>query len=189
MGFHDPDWRLPGAQARLALEGVTLEVVSDPGPVVVRYAARAVVIDDAGRTLLFRAQVPGPAGRFIWITPGGGMNPGEEAIDCVRRELFEETGLQDVEIGPWVWRRDHTFRWGEGMLRQVESYFVVRTPPFEVNTENHEELERGFLTAYRWFSLEELAAHPETLVPGNFAELLAPLLEGVFPAEPLAVGV
>jgi hypothetical protein len=47
--------------------------VNDQQPIV-RYAARAIVIDDAGRTLLFRAAVPGrePA-FFIWITPGGGI--------------------------------------------------------------------------------------------------------------------
>jgi 8-oxo-dGTP pyrophosphatase MutT (NUDIX family) len=28
-----------------------------------------------------------------WYTPGGGLDPGEEPIDCARRELFEETGL------------------------------------------------------------------------------------------------
>ena len=75
-----------------------------------RLAARAIVIDDAGRTLLFRARIPGPAERFIWITPGGGIQEGEDEPSCVRREVFEETGLADFELGPCVWRRDHTFR-------------------------------------------------------------------------------
>lgn len=157
-------------------------------------AARAIVIDDDGRTLLFRARVPAPAGpsapeRFIWITPGGGIAPGEDDLACVRREVFEETGLRDFEVGPCVWLRDHTFRWGDGVLRQVESYFVVRARTFEVNTENQEELERSFLAGHRWFALEELRAHPETLVPGNFAELLEPLLAGRYPAQPISVGI
>lgn len=162
--------------------------MSEPGPAA-RYAARAVVIDDARRTLLFRAKVPGRVGRFIWIAPGGGIQEGEDELACVRRELFEETGLLDPEVGPCVWQRDHTFRWGTGMLRQVESYFVVHTAVFEISTENHEEAEREFLDTHRWFTLEELRSHDETLVPGNFAELLAPLLRGEYPANPVIVGI
>ncbi len=162
--------------------------MSNPEPAI-RYAARAVLIDDRQRTLLFRARVPGREGRFIWITPGGGINQGEMEPDCVRREVFEETGLRDAEVGPCIWRRDHTFRWGDGWLRQVESYYLVRAPEFEINTENHEELERTFLSDHRWFSLDELVAHEETLVPGNFAELFAPLLRGEVPEEPIVVGV
>lgn len=159
-----------------------------PQPTV-RHAARAIVIDDRGRTLLFRARVPGGHGRFIWITPGGGINEGEDEASCVRREVYEETGLREFELGPCVWLRDHTFRWGDGMLRQVESYFVVRTAAFEVTTENHEELERSFLSGYRWFTLADLESHGETLVPASFAELFAPLLAGDYPAAPIIVGV
>ena len=114
---------------------------------------------------------------------------GREGKKPVRRELFEETGLLDPEVGPCVWQRDHTFRWGTGMLRQVESYFVVHTAVFEISTENHEEAEREFLDTHRWFTLEELRSHDETLVPGNFAELLAPLLRGEYPANPVTVGI
>lgn len=156
---------------------------------MVRHAARAILIDEAGRTLLFRARVPGRAGRYIWITPGGGIDEGEEETACVRREVFEETGLSECEVGPCVWLRDHTFRWGEGMLRQVEAYYVVLAPSFEVSIDGHEELERSFLTGYRWFTLAELEAHEETLVPADFAALLSPLLAGDYPPAPITVGI
>jgi 8-oxo-dGTP pyrophosphatase MutT (NUDIX family) len=149
-----------------------------------------VVIDTDGRTLLFRARVPGREDeRVFWITPGGGIQEGEDELAAVRRELFEETGLSPVEVGPCIWKRDHTFRWGDGMLRQVESYYLVRAAPFEVSTENHEAEERDFLTAYRWFTLDELREHSEVLVPANFAELLEPLLVGIYPLRPISVGI
>lgn len=157
----------------------------------VRHAARAVLIDDDGRTLLFRAQMPETAGevRTFWITPGGGIEEGEDEATTVRREVFEETGLTDFELGPCVWKRDHTFRWGDGMLRQVESYYVVRALPFEVSIAHHQQEELTFLTAHRWFSVEELRAHTEVTVPANFADLLEPLVAGNYPAEPIVIGI
>jgi hypothetical protein len=74
------------------------------------------------------------------------------------------------------------------MIRQLESYYVVRAPAFEVNIDGQEELERAFLSGHRWFTLDELRDHEEIMVPANFAELLEPLLAGNYPAEPLKVG-
>lgn len=135
--------------------------------------------------------MPGADGtpRIFWITPGGGIEEGEDEVSAVRREVFEETGLAGVDVGPCVWTRDHTFRWGAGELRQVESYYLVRVAAFEVSIANHQEEERDFLTAYRWFSLEEIRTHGERFVPANFGDLLAPLLAGVVPERPITVGV
>ena len=35
-----------------------------------------------------------PLGRYSWEMPEGGADPGEPALECARRELEEETGLQ-----------------------------------------------------------------------------------------------
>ena len=47
----------------------------------------------------------------VWITPGGGLLPGENYEEAARRELWEETGISDIELGPWVWARRHLFHW------------------------------------------------------------------------------
>jgi len=51
-------------------------------------AAAAVVCDEAGRVLLIRRG----DGRG-WSLPGGMMEPGEQIVDCLVREVWEETGL------------------------------------------------------------------------------------------------
>jgi len=51
----------------------------------------AAVRDPQGR-VLFVAQQSGPFGGN-WLLPGGGVEPGESALDAVVREIREETGL------------------------------------------------------------------------------------------------
>jgi 8-oxo-dGTP pyrophosphatase MutT (NUDIX family) len=57
-----------------------------------RVGAYGICRDAAGRVLLVRASVRSNVpGR--WFLPGGGVEHGEEPLDSLRRELFEETGL------------------------------------------------------------------------------------------------
>ena len=48
-----------------------------------------VVMDDQGNLLLVR-QFRHAVGKFLLEIPAGGIDPGEEPVDCVRRELQEE---------------------------------------------------------------------------------------------------
>jgi 8-oxo-dGTP pyrophosphatase MutT (NUDIX family) len=153
-----------------------------------RRAARAVVLDPDGRILLVRFEFPDGA---FWATPGGGIDLGETAEQAIRRELGEEVGLDDVELGPWIWEREHVFPFWDGSWDgQVERYVLVRTGRFEPRPRfTPEELAREFVTGMRWWTLDELAASADLFAPRRLPELVAALLRDGPPGEPVDVGV
>ncbi len=153
----------------------------------IRPAARVILLDSQGRILLFPWTLQD--GRVIWLTPGGGLAPGETHAQAAIRELREETGVETVAVGPCVWRREHVFTWSGRRLRQQERFFLVRVDTAEVDTSRWEAHEREALGEGRWWSLEELRGSDAEFAPRRLAELLAPLLDGNLPSRPVETGV
>jgi 8-oxo-dGTP diphosphatase len=153
-----------------------------------RQAARAVVLDPTDRILLVRFQFPT---RTVWATPGGGVDAGETHEQAIVRELAEEAGLEEVELGPWIWTRTHVFPFESGRWDgQQERYVLVRTPAFEPAPRfTPDQLAAEFVTAVRWWTQAELAAAEELFAPRRLPELVAALLRDGPPGEPVDVGV
>ena len=55
-----------------------------------RAAVAAVIFDEQGRILLFKHTYR----KFEWGLPAGGLEHNEQPIDAIKREFFEETGMQ-----------------------------------------------------------------------------------------------
>ena len=135
-----------------------------------RDAVRALVVDDEGRTLLTRFDfLPGP----VWAPPGGGLEAGETDEHAVRRELREELGLRDFDLGPLLWTRTHRFGEMEDWGGQTERHYLVRTAHFEPAPEV--DLAAEDVAEIRWFGADELDA--VITAPRRLAELLRELLE------------
>jgi ADP-ribose pyrophosphatase YjhB (NUDIX family) len=151
-----------------------------------RPTSRLLVIDEQRRLLLFRASNEERPEQVFWFPPGGGVEPGESFEEGARRELWEETGLEVTDLGPWVWHRSHEHRG----IRFRERYFVVYTRSFEpmpgAPDPDYERymVEDGW---FRWWTYEELRSHrgPERVDPPDVPKLLPPILDGHQPAEPL----
>ena len=154
----------------------------------IRRGVRAVVLDPAGRVLLVRFEFPTAS---LWATPGGGVDAGETPEQAIRRELDEELGLTDVELGPWIWTREHVFPFVDGRWDgQAERFALVRTEAFEPAPRfTAEQLASEFVTGMRWWALDELEASDELFAPRRLPELFAELLRGGPPEEPFDVGV
>lgn len=150
-----------------------------------REAARALVVDRRNRTLLvlFRDAT----GQSWWATPGGGADTGETAEETIRRELAEEAGLLEFELGPEIWTREHVFAWYGRIYRQRERIHLVRVDEHEPAPTI--DLAAEHVHAVRWWKLAELDATDEELVPRTLARRLRELLEHGPPREPIDVGV
>ena len=158
------------------------------GPLRLRDAARAVILDTDRRILLVRFEFPD---RHVWACPGGGLEPGESHEDALRRELREEVGLEVEDVGPCIWTRTHIIPFFDGRWDgQVERFFLVEVDPFEpVPLLSTDQLNAEFVTGLRWWSADELAASGEIHAPRRLPELVADLRAGGRPGIAIDVGV
>ena len=137
---------------------------------VPRDAVRALLVDARGRTLLMRWQRPGAE---WWICPGGGVQDGESDEEALRRELVEEVGLRDVELGEKIHERTHVLP-GAGRLRvQHDRFYLVRVDSIEVAPTI--DLEAENVTGHRWWTLDELERTDERYSPPELPGLLRAL--------------
>ncbi len=157
--------------------------------IVAREAARIVLLDPLGRVLLQEIEWAGVS-QSVWITPGGGLAPGETHRDAALRELREEVGHTPAELGPCVWIREHEFDFRGTRYRQRERFFLARTEPFPIDSSQMEEIEREIVLSHRWWDIDEIEATAGvTFAPRLLGRCLRPLINGVIPTEPIDVGV
>lgn len=142
-----------------------------------------LLLDEADRALLFRGMQEG-TGRAIWFPPGGEVEPGESFADAAARELWEETGLWDVALGPELWRREPVVTWKGVPYLFRERYFLARTSRTAIDTTGFTEEEHATIAAYHWWTLEELRATDALLVPRDLPARLSHLLAHGPPASP-----
>jgi 8-oxo-dGTP pyrophosphatase MutT (NUDIX family) len=88
-----------------------------------RLAARFLILAPSGRALMLRI---GPTFRDpFWVTPGGGLDDSESFEDAARRELREEVGRDDLQLGPCIAQSEVEFPWDDWLVRQHERTFLV----------------------------------------------------------------
>lgn len=113
--------------------------MTDLAPIVVA----AAVIERDGRFLVAR-RLEGSHLAGCWEFPGGKCEPGENAQDCLARELREELDVA-ARVGPEILRTTHTYP-----ERSVELRFFRCEPAGDPKPMLGQQL--------RWVRREELAS-------------------------------
>ncbi|MBD8727877.1 NUDIX domain-containing protein [Frigoribacterium sp. CFBP 13707] len=124
-------------------------------------------------------KAPDTSGAARWITPGGGVDPGESHEEAAVRELHEETGQVVAEVGPVVRVDDFEVPWDAADHTHGHAeFFVVRLPHFEVVDDDWTDDERVDILESRWFSLDELESTTDPVEPVDLAVTVADVLRG-----------
>jgi 8-oxo-dGTP pyrophosphatase MutT (NUDIX family) len=151
-----------------------------------RHAARALVLDDDERVLLFRFHDPGKDADHL-ASPGGGVEAGETYERAAARELEEELGLRDVDLGPPIWDRVSEFDLLGTWTRAFERFYLVRLDAEDLEPyDGH--LAGENVVAREWWTLEEIEATDEAVWPSELASLVRTLLREGVPPAPIPIG-
>jgi 8-oxo-dGTP pyrophosphatase MutT (NUDIX family) len=151
-----------------------------------RLTVRVLLLDPKDRLLLMKGRLRGnPPDSGVWFTVGGGAEPGEDVAAAAAREIAEETGFTDVEIGPVVWRREGLWPQPDGERPYFdEHYLVARCQGGEPDRTGWLAHERELIDDIRWWTLAELRETPEPVFPPGLAALLPEVLAGRRPDPP-----
>ena len=131
-----------------------------------RLTSRIVVMDPEGSILLFRTAAPDSSGFSRWITPGGGVDPGESHLVAAERELFEETGQTRTLNTTPIWTYDFEVTFDEAdHNRGHAEYFFLKTERFEPISSFWTPEEHIDVTDWRWWGAEELESGDDPYEP------------------------
>ena len=149
--------QLARGEGRVECAACGLVTYANPAP-----TACALCVDDRGRLLLGRrADEPF---RGLWDIPGGFLDEDEHPLDCLRRELREESGF-DVEPGDFVGAWMDRYGPREDDRVTLNLYWAARVVGGEARPADD-------VAELRWFALEELPG-PEELAFRTVGHVLA----------------
>jgi 8-oxo-dGTP pyrophosphatase MutT (NUDIX family) len=138
----------------------------------VRRAARVILLDPDDCLLLMRYDDGPPNGRH-WSTPGGGVEDGEEYPAAALRELAEETGWDDITLGPEVYRRIFPMEYGGRIVEQHERLYLARTEQQHRQISGVEAMHQSDgIAAWRWWTLAEIDETDQKVWPPGLAGLV-----------------
>ena len=142
-----------------------------------RETARVVLVNSQREIFLLLTEFDPEVGLPArWLTPGGGIDPGETLLDAAVRELFEETGLRIHRelLGETLWSFSGRWNWGDGQNHHtyVDHIFVLEVENFTLDDSSWTLDEHRDILQYRWWNLAELNASGEPVSPPGLVEAL-----------------
>jgi 8-oxo-dGTP pyrophosphatase MutT (NUDIX family) len=102
-----------------------------------------------------------------WDLPKGKIDAGESREMAALREVEEETGLQQINLGDFLTNTYHTYRNGKGRrILKTTHWFVMKSPEQVLIPQKEENIESA-----EWLSLDTLL-DPSRTMYGSIRDVL-----------------
>ncbi len=99
--------------------------------------------------------------RGKWDLPKGKLDEGETISECAKREVQEETGLQELEVGPLIQITYHIYsQFGKHILKETYWYEMVATGNEKLVPQTEEDIAKII-----WVKKDELKKYFENTFP------------------------
>ena len=142
-----------------------------------RETARILLLNGSGELLMMNTHWdPGTGLPPRWLTPGGGIDPGESVLEAAVRELYEETGLavEPEALGEIVASLPFKITWVNGQYETGIAHFYELTlaDGFELSSDNWTQDEHRDVIEWCWWNPQALIASGELVGPPGLLEFL-----------------
>jgi len=142
-----------------------------------RETARVLLTNSTGELFLINTHWdPGTGLPPRWLTPGGGIDPGETVLEAGVRELYEETGLvvTPETLGDVRYVLPFKMVWASGHFETgIAHFFELQvSDDFELDDASWTQDEHRDIIEYRWWNVRELLQSEERLGPPGLDNLL-----------------
>ena len=122
-----------------------------------------------------------------WEIPGGGIDPGESFEEAAAREIVEETGITEFELGPCIWTQQVQYTFAGMYFDSDERIHVAWCEGGEFRPQGLEFFEALAFRAARWWDVGDLLEATDPLLPPRMREFIDPIARGMLPNSPIDI--